>query len=43
MKTTIHREKVEGGYNIQFTDIVIMKPTTDDMVTFSIDTCTIAF
>lgn len=43
VKVLIHREKVEGGYNIKFTYIVLMKSTTDDMVTASIVTCTIAF
>lgn len=43
VKVLIHREKVEAGYNIKFTYIVLMKSTTDDMVTVSIVTCIIAF
>lgn len=43
VKVLIHGEKVEGGYIIKFTYILIMKYTTDGMVTVSIVTCTIAF
>lgn len=43
IRIIIYREKVEGGYNIKFIYIVIMKIIIDDMMIFSIVICIIVF